>query len=238
MHIGGACSKLVVRSADAVGGRAGVSPVMLAPAPGSTTFARRAGGVGGVAGVGGAGVVGVVGAEDGDAAGHDDDRPDDQAERAGLPLALDLLGGGPLLLEAHAAGPRPGAVASRSAWRRTVVGALCGLRVGQPGADGTTAPVAHIIQQRPPGRGGSGGDGGIGPRAVTRSEGSETMAEGDAGAARATEHRRTQLLDRGRASGCGPCGGSAGCPSTTSSGSPAAAGAPRRSAPTSGASAT
>ena len=39
-------------------------------------------------------------------------------------------------------------------------------------------------------------------------------------------------------SGCDPCGASAGCRSTTSSGSPAAAGAPPRSAPTSAASAT
>ncbi len=38
MHIGGACSNAVVRSADPSDGGQGVSPVMLAPGPGSTTF--------------------------------------------------------------------------------------------------------------------------------------------------------------------------------------------------------
>ena len=101
MHIGGACSNSVVRSADPSAGGHGVSPVMLAPGPGSTTVSPVGrGGVGAVARLGAGVVVGVVGAEDGDAAGHHDDRTDDQAERAGLALALDLLGGRSLRLEA------------------------------------------------------------------------------------------------------------------------------------------
>ena len=102
MHIGGACSKPVVRSAEPSAGGHGVSPVMLAPSPGSTTVSDAGAVVSVVS------LVSVVLASSASSAlkmamppATTHDGPDDQAEGAGLALALDLLGRRSLLFEAH-----------------------------------------------------------------------------------------------------------------------------------------
>ena len=133
-------------------------------------------------------VVGVVGAEDGDAAG---DRPRSpprmMREAPELALALDLLRGRRAAPRGGGAGPRPDAVASRSAWRRTVVVALPRLRVGRP-ACGTIRDAAR----RTPGRTGGGRPGGH-ERRPSRTEGAIDMTRG-----RVTAARESTLLERGR----------------------------------------
>ena len=102
MHIGGACSKPVVRSADPSAGGHGRLPGDAGAGAGQHHGLRAGRGVGGVARVGGARSSSASSAlKMAMPPATTTIAADDQAQGAGLALALDLLGGRPLRLEAQ-----------------------------------------------------------------------------------------------------------------------------------------